>query len=79
MIMLAGTKESHARAGARDVLLMKLWASVFPVSDRRHPVTTPLALLTSAYLALCPVTSHHDAAIGERHFCQLSIQFSKHC
>ncbi|DBA84060.1 TPA: hypothetical protein ACH3X1_006541 [Trebouxia sp. C0004] len=53
--------------GARDVLLLKLWATVFPVSDRRHPVTTPLALLTSSYLALCPVTCQCDAAVGD-HF-----------
>ena len=51
-------------SGARDVLLLKLWATVFPVSDKRHPVTTPLALLTSSYLSLCPVTCHRDAAIG---------------
>ena len=55
----------HMPAGARDVMLMKLWATVFPVSDKRHPVTTPLALLTSYYLALCPVTCHRDAAIGK--------------
>ena len=52
-------------AGARDVMLLQLWATLFPVSDRRHPVTTPLALLTSSYLALCPVTSPHAAAVGE--------------
>lgn len=52
-------------AGARDVLLMKLWATVFPVSDKRHPVTTPLVLLTTSYLALCSVTCHRDAAIGK--------------
>lgn len=55
----------HFYAGARDVLLMKLWATVFPVSDKRHPVTTPLVLLTTSYLALCPVTCHRDAAIGK--------------
>ena len=55
-------------AGSRDVLLLKLWATVFPVSDRRHPVTTPLALLTSSYLALCRITCHQDAAIGGLHW-----------
>ena len=54
-------------AGARDVMLLQLWAQLFPVSDRRHPVTTPLALLTSSYLALCPVTSCHAAAVGKQH------------
>ena len=64
----------HVCAGARDVLLMKLWATVFPVSDKRHPVTTPLALLVSSNLALCPVTCHRDAAIGKR-----SPKFNEGC
>ena len=58
-------------AGARDVMLLQLWAQLFPVSDRRHPVTTPLALLTSSYLALCPVTSCHAAAVGKQHISTL--------
>ncbi|DBA90017.1 TPA: hypothetical protein ACH3X2_004286 [Trebouxia sp. C0005] len=58
------SSEGGGWPGARDVLVLKLWATVFPVSDRRHPVTTPLALLTSSYLALCPVTCHRDAAVG---------------
>ena len=58
--------------GARDVLLLKLWATVFPVSDKRHPVTTPLALLTSSYLSLCPVTCLQDAATGELVCCNLT-------
>lgn len=48
----------------RGVLLLKLWGTLFPVSDRRHPIVTPAALLTTAYLALCPIRRHHDIAIG---------------
>ena len=53
-------------AGTRQILLLKLWATVFPVSDKRHPVTTPAALLASSYLSLCPVASLDDVAKGER-------------
>lgn len=64
-------------AGARDIMLLQLWATLFPVSDRRHPVTTPLALLASSYLALCPVTSPHAAAVGKhpsRDNCKQELQ-----
>ena len=46
--------------------MLKLWATAFPVSDKRHPVTTPAALLASSYLSLCPVASLDDVAKGER-------------
>jgi nucleolar protein 14 len=48
----------------RALLLLKLWATLFPVSDRRHPVATPAALLVSQHLALCPITCGADVAQG---------------
>ena len=50
--------------GARQLLLLKLWSTVFPASDRRHPVLTPAALLVGAHLALCPVMRHADIPQG---------------
>lgn len=48
----------------RVVLQLQLFAALFPLSDRRHPVATPLALLTGAYLALCPPSCSRHALIG---------------
>ncbi|KAK9815549.1 hypothetical protein WJX72_005610 [[Myrmecia] bisecta] len=66
--LAAALRDPFAVAGAwpgpRALMLLKLWATVFPVSDRRHPVATPAALLASAYLALCTVTSRADIAQG---------------
>lgn len=50
--------------GARQLLLLRLWATVFPASDWRHPVLTPAALLAGAHLALCPLTCARDVAQG---------------
>lgn len=50
----------------RALLLLKLWAVLYPVSDRRHPVLTPAAILVSANLALCPLTCAPDIARGEQ-------------
>lgn len=48
----------------RVLLLLKLWVTLYPVSDRRHPVITPAAILVSAHLALCRLTSASDIARG---------------
>ena len=50
--------------GSRQLLQLRLFALLFPTSDRRHPVTTPLALLTGKYLSQCPVNSGYTAALG---------------
>ena len=53
-----------ARAAAwpapRALLLLKLWATVFPASDKRHPVLTPAGLLAGGALALCPLARPHQ-------------------
>ncbi len=48
----------------RALLLLKLWASVFPASDRRHPVLTPAGLLACGCLALCPLARPHQVPLG---------------
>ncbi len=49
---------------ARVVLQLKLFTSLYPVSDKRHPVLTPVALLLGRCLGQCPVMSPHQAATG---------------
>lgn len=50
--------------GARQLLQLRLFSCLFPTSDKRHPVTTPLALLMGKYLMQCPVTNPFQAAVG---------------
>lgn len=50
--------------GPRQLLQLRLFALLFPTSDRRHPVTTPLALLMGKYLMQCPVNCGYQAALG---------------
>eukprot|EP00877_Chromochloris_zofingiensis_P005493 jgi/Chrzof1/14945/Cz09g21210.t1 len=57
--------ESHyGWPGARQLLQCMLFATLFPVSDRRHPVITPLALLLGKWLMQCPVPGPYEAALG---------------
>ena len=57
--------ESSPWPSTRALLLLKLWATLYPVSDRRHPVLTPAAILVSAHLALCRLTSASDISCGQ--------------
>jgi nucleolar protein 14 len=50
--------------GPRQLLQLRLFALLFPASDRRHPVMTPLALLLGKHLSQCPVVSSYTAAVG---------------
>ncbi|GIL50075.1 hypothetical protein Vafri_6396 [Volvox africanus] len=49
---------------SRVVLQLRLFLTLFPISDRRHPVLTPLALLIGKYLHQCIVSNPHEAAVG---------------
>ncbi|KAK9825822.1 hypothetical protein WJX74_010755 [Apatococcus lobatus] len=46
---------------ARHLLLLQLWSLLFPASDRRHQVMTPLAVTVGRCLSLCPL--HRPADI----------------
>lgn len=48
----------------RALLLFQLWRRLYPTTDRRHPVITPMHTLQAAYLSLCPVANHKQAAMG---------------
>jgi nucleolar protein 14 len=50
--------------GPRQLLQLRLFSLLFPASDRRHAVMTPLALLLGKHLSQCPVVSCHTAAVG---------------
>ncbi|GLI63095.1 hypothetical protein VaNZ11_005999, partial [Volvox africanus] len=48
----------------RVVMQLRLFTTLFPISDRRHPVLTPVALLLGKYLHQCIVNNPHEAAVG---------------
>lgn len=47
-----------------DLMLLKLCLSLFPVTDFRHQVLSPVKLLMSQWLVQCPVASVSDVAAG---------------
>ncbi|CAD7704342.1 unnamed protein product [Ostreobium quekettii] len=48
----------------RSVLLLRLFSVLFPVGDRSHAVTTPLALIVNQCLGSCPVSDGRDVILG---------------
>ncbi len=50
--------------GARALLQLSLFTTLFPTSDKRHPVVTPLSLLTAKYLSQCTAVTVNEAAVG---------------
>ncbi|KQK14277.1 nucleolar protein 14 isoform X2 [Brachypodium distachyon] len=48
----------------KTLLLLRLWSLIFPCSDFRHVVATPMLLLMCEYLMRCPIQSGRDVAIG---------------
>eukprot|EP01136_Pigoraptor_vietnamica_P023968 Opistho-1_new@76545 len=47
-----------------SLVLLSGFATLFPASDFRHPVTTPTALLVARYLSQCHVKTAYDVAAG---------------
>ena len=61
-----------------QLLYLKLVSVLFPTSDFRHSVTTPSMLFLGQILAICPVRSLRDVAVGLfvcNLFTQVSILF----
>ncbi|KEH41125.1 Nop14 nucleolar-like protein [Medicago truncatula] len=56
--------ESSSWPSSKTMCLLRLWSMVFPCSDFRHPVMTPVILLMCEYLMRCPITSGRDIAVG---------------
>lgn len=48
----------------KTLLLLRLWSLIFPCSDFRHVVATPMLLLICEYLMRCPIQSGRDVAVG---------------
>ncbi len=48
----------------RHLLLLQLWSLLFPASDRRHQVMTPLAVTIGRCLSLCPLQRSADILPG---------------
>ena len=49
---------------SRTVLLLSLFAAIFPTTDRSHPVMTPVTLYIGNLLAHCAIRSVRDAALA---------------
>lgn len=60
----------------KTLFLLRLWSMIFPCSDFRHPVLTPLNLLMSEYLTRCPIKSGKDVAVGS-FLCSLILSVCK--
>ncbi|TKY45506.1 Nucleolar protein 14 [Spatholobus suberectus] len=56
--------ESSSWPSSKTLCLLRLWSMIFPCSDFRHPVMTPVILLMCEYLMRCPIVSGQDIAIG---------------
>lgn len=55
-------RERSGWPGNRGILLLRLFLVLFPASDRRHAVCTPLALLLGYLLSSCPLRQPRDIA-----------------
>ncbi|KAG6516645.1 hypothetical protein ZIOFF_027114 [Zingiber officinale] len=60
----------------KTLLLLRLWSLVFPCSDFRHVVMTPMLLLMCEYLMRCPIKSSRDATVGS-FLCSMVLSVSK--
>ena len=57
-------KKADAWPSARAILLAKLLMDIYPVTDKKHPVLTPLTTFLSSTLTLCPVVRPVHAIKG---------------
>ncbi|KAJ6891366.1 nucleolar protein 14 isoform X2 [Populus alba x Populus x berolinensis] len=60
----------------KTLSLLRLWSMIFPCSDFRHVVMTPVILLMSEYLMRCPILSGRDIAIGS-FLCTMVLSITK--
>ncbi|PKI62467.1 hypothetical protein CRG98_017091 [Punica granatum] len=62
----------------KTLFLLRLWSMIFPCSDFRHPVMTPVILLMCEYLMRCPILSGRDIAVGS-FLCSMVLLSRKFC
>ena len=55
---------AKAWPSVRTLLFLRLLTTLFPVTDKRHPVLTAASLFASNALALCPLVNPSDIASG---------------
>ena len=55
---------ASAWPGPRALMQLKLFSTLFPLSDRRHPVTTPALLFVGRALSQCVATDIGEAVRG---------------
>ncbi|ESW17858.1 hypothetical protein PHAVU_007G274500 [Phaseolus vulgaris] len=69
--------ESSSWPSSKTLCLLRLWSMIFPCSDFRHPVMTPVILLMCEYLMRCPIVSGRDIAIGS-FLCSMLLSVFRH-
>ena len=60
--------------GLPELVFLRVLGVLWPTSDMRHPVVSPVRLLMGSYLALCKIRSLADAASG-LFLCTLFLQY----
>eukprot|EP00898_Chlorokybus_atmophyticus_P003514 jgi/Chlat1/4163/Chrsp27S04265 len=60
----SGDESTSCWPSIRSLLLLRLFALIFPVTDLRHPVMTPACLFVGQCLVDCPIRSGLDVALG---------------
>ncbi|KAI9387237.1 hypothetical protein POPTR_010G140100v4 [Populus trichocarpa] len=68
--------ENSCWPSMKTLSLLRLWSMIFPCSDFRHVVMTPVILLMSEYLMRCPILSGRDIAIGS-FLCTMVLSITK--
>ena len=56
--------ESSSWPSSKTLCLLRLWSMIFPCSDFKHPVMTPMISLMCEFLMRCPIASGRDIGIG---------------
>ncbi|XP_014514329.1 nucleolar protein 14 [Vigna radiata var. radiata] len=69
--------ESSSWPSSKTLCLLRLWSMIFPCSDFRHPVMTPVVLLMCEYLMRCPIVSGRDISIGS-FLCSMLLSVFRH-
>jgi len=70
----AGGDDAKTWPGLPELVFLRVLGVLWPTSDMRHAVVSPVRLLMGSYLALCKIRSLTDAASG-LFLCTLFLQY----
>ena len=70
----AGGDDAKTWPGLSELVFLRVLGVLWPTSDMRHPVVSPVRLLMGSYLSLCKIRSLTDAASG-LFLCTLFLQY----